>query len=119
MDCQLTAIILIMLLTGIFGGWVNYLQSFDVKDTDPNAKYRWLKYIASGICASFLVPAFLKMIASNLITNPTNEAYLVFTGFCLVAAIFSRRFIFTIGEKILEKANKAQQDAKKAIEKTN
>ncbi len=64
-----------------------------------------------GIGASLLVPAFLKMISSNLATSADPNDYLIFAGFCLVAAIFSRRFITTIGEKILEAAKQAQRSA--------
>jgi hypothetical protein len=107
-----------MLITGAFGGVVNYLHSFDVNEPDSEIKNKCIKYILSGICASFLVPAFLKMIASNLITNPKDEDYLVFIGFCLIAAIFSRKFIFTIGERILEQVKKVEKVANKNKEKT-
>ena len=68
-----------------------------------------------GIGSAILVPAFLKMIASDLIKKSDqydNINYLIFAGFCLVAAIFSKRFINTIGEKILEAARKAESTSK-------
>jgi hypothetical protein len=66
------------------------------------------------------------MISSDLISNDSarnrdNNNYLIFAGFCLIAAIFSRRFINTIGERILEAAKKAvktSQETKQELENT-
>ncbi|WP_431245083.1 YEATS-associated helix-containing protein [Flavobacterium sp. P21] len=104
----------IMLLAGAFGGFLNYLNNFDTVEESKNSKLAISKYIFLGIGAAFLVPLFLKMIASNLITivnKYDNCNYLIFTGFCLIAAIFSRKFITTLGEKILETAKRAEKIA--------
>lgn len=45
--------------------------------------------------------------------------YLIFGGLCLSAAIFSDKFIDTIGEKILQKAENAEKEAKESNEKVN
>ncbi|WP_259016618.1 YEATS-associated helix-containing protein [Emticicia fluvialis] len=108
-DYHISIIICIMILCGAFGGFLNYLHNFDTtKNESELDKKVAMKYILLGIGASLLVPAFLKMISSNLITNKNNEDYLIFAGFCIIAAIFSRRFILTIGDKILEAAKNAQ-----------
>jgi hypothetical protein len=113
-----------MVVVGAFGGWLNYLHSFDTVNDSQVDKHLKTKYVFLGIGSSILVPAFLKMIASDLIKATTpydNINYLIFAGFCLVAAIFSRRFITSIGEKILEAAKKAEISAKenkKEIEST-
>lgn len=121
---HILTIIVIMIIIGIFGGWLNYLHNFDVTNEVAEDKKIKMKYIFLGIGSSILVPAFLKMIASDLIkpVQPyDNINYLIFSGFCLVAAIFSRRFITSIGERILEAAKKAEissKENKKEIEST-
>ena len=123
-DIHIIIIIIIIILAGAFGGWLNYLHHFDINIEDSEEKKMKVKYVCLGIGSAILVPAFLKMIASDLI-KPTeqydNVNYLIFSGFCLVAAIFSRRFINSIGEKILEAAQKAEitsNENKKEIEST-
>ncbi len=104
-----------MLCSGAFGGYLNYLHNFDTLVNENKENRIKLKYVLLGIGSAFLVPAFLKMIASDLIKNSEqydNINYLIFAGFCLIAAIFSRRFISTIGEKILEAAKQAEKTSK-------
>jgi len=104
-----------MLCAGAFGGYLNYLHNFDTIANEEKDSRIKLKYVLLGIGSAFLVPAFLKMIASDLIKNSEqydNISYLIFAGFCLIAAIFSRRFINTIGEKILEAAKQAEKTSK-------
>ena len=108
-------IIIILTSAGFFGGLVNYLQVY-VGNNATKANF-W-KSIIVGIAASFLVPLFLETISSNLIesSKTSDKDLLVFVGFCLVAAIFSRRFIDTIGERILKKAEEANKKADEAKE---
>lgn len=123
-DIHVWILIIIIFITGAFGGFLNYLHNFDTSENQQNKNQAKYKYIFLGIGSAILVPAFLKMIASDLIKNSTpydNINYLIFAGFCLVAAIFSRRFISTIGDKILEAAKKAEttsKEIKKEIEST-
>ena len=115
LDLHILTLVLIMIVSGAFGGFLNYLHNFDtIEKEQRNGLFKY-KYIFLGIGSAFLVPAFLKMIASDLINNKDkfdNNCYLIFAGFCLIAAIFSRRFINTIGEKILEAAKKAEVTSK-------
>lgn len=116
-DFHILILVSIMLIAGMFGGYLNYLHNFDTTENEGKNKLAITKYILLGIGSAFLVPAFLKMIASDLIkqsNNFENNCYLIFGGFCLIAAIFSRRFITTIGEKILEAAKKAEKTAQES-----
>jgi hypothetical protein len=117
---HIAILILIMLICGLFGGYLNYVNNFDTTEPDENDKAKRSKYILLGIGASLIMPLMLNTIQSNLINfeesfKPGN--YLIFAGFCLIAAIFSRRFITTIGEKILESAKKAERTAKENAQK--
>lgn len=123
-DIHLWILVTIMIVTGAFGGFLNHLHNFDTSENEKKDKLVKYKYIFLGIGSAILVPAFLKMIASDLINDSKsydNINYLIFAGFCLVAAIFSRRFISTIGDRILEAAKKAEatsKETKKEIETT-
>lgn len=123
-NAHLITLLAIMLSVGAFGGYLNYLHNFDTLVEEPKDNRIKLKYVLLGIGSALLVPAFLKMIASDLIKNPGQYDginYLIFAGFCLIAAIFSRRFISTIGERILEAAQQAEKNSKetkKEIEST-
>ena len=110
-DLHLIILIAVMLVTGMFGGYLNYLNDFDTLEKEEKTGKIRMKYILLGIGAAFLIPLFLKMIESNIISGQDNLDYLIFAGFCLVAAIFSRRFISSIGDKILEAAKNAQKVA--------
>jgi len=116
-DAHFWILILIILLFGAFGGALNYFHNFDtVKNEEKNSNVLW-NYLFLGIGSAVLVPAFLKMIASDLISGSDkfdNLNYLIFAGFCLIAAIFSRRFINTIGERILEAAKQAEKTSNQA-----
>ena len=86
-----------MLFTGVFGGYLNYLNNFDTIEETGNKKLAKFKYILLGVGAAFLVPLFLKMIASNLINveeKYDNCNYLIFTGFCLIASNFLEKIYY-------------------------
>jgi len=111
MDLHLIILIVIMLVIGAFGGFLNYLNDFDTLENEQKSVKSKSKYMMLGIGAALLVPLFLKMIESNIIRSGENLDYLIFAGFCLIAAIFSRRFISSIGDRIMEVAKKAQKTA--------
>lgn len=117
-DIHLLILIAIMIVIGAFGGFLNYLFNFDTTENDQKKNVIIYKYILLGIGAALLVPVFLKMISSNLTSSKDNNDYLIFAGFCLIAAIFSKRFITTIGEKILESAKKAEKSALESKQKS-
>jgi hypothetical protein len=113
------AIVGIILLAGIFGGLVNYFTLYNQKEAGSNRKCR--EAVLVGIAASFLVPLFLSMISSDLIVNcrTDDKYYFVFAGLCLFAGIFSRRFINSIGKKILDQVEMAKEKVNDIEEKGN
>ena len=108
------ALVLIMIATGVAGGYANYLLSKSVEETPlPNkggpgamSVGRW-GYMFIGVVAAFIVPLFLSLVGSDILTDilgphePKLEKVFVFVSFCLIAAISSRAFIQTISDKVL------------------
>lgn len=121
---HLMILILIMVFAGLLGGAINHFLTKDqLAVTGDATKQSFLgRCLLIGVGASFLVPLFLQMISSELIKSPTDQTtfvlnnYLVFAGFCLVAAISSKAFIQTISDRVLKEAQEARKDAKSAKE---
>lgn len=111
----MTKLLVVIISSGVFGGIVNFCQLYSKEYKGwPN----FWKCVVVGLGASFLVPLFLQMISSDLINKAktNDQETLVFIGFCLVASIFSKRFIETIGEKILRQVEHAKVVAEEAKE---
>jgi len=90
---------LIIICCGIFGGLANYFSS------DENEKFSMFKLNRSlmiGIVSAFTVPLFLEMVSSNLLAEAetNNIKYLVFIGFCLIAAFYANRFLDSVANNI-------------------
>ena len=130
---------LIMLAMGILGGIVNYLLTNDQVYRDLLSKKEagsnqanqgsikkmvlksptfWTN-IVIGISATILVPLFLSTISSTLMdeADKNHLKYFVFAGFCLLAAIFSRKFILSMEEVILGKVKALEAKQEKSDKK--
>jgi hypothetical protein len=117
--CTYTILALITVTTGLFGGLVKFFNSIDT--SKPINLKEFLKYLLTGIGAAILIPLFLNMISSDLISAEKIEIhdYFVYTGFCFIAAYLSDRFLSTIGDKILNEVNKVknkQESTSKTVE---
>lgn len=119
---NLVSVVLIILGSGILGGLANF---FLLTEMEKEGRTAW-QYIATGVCAAFIVPLFLSTISSNLLVDlidDTSKAsyskFFVFLGFTLIAALSSRSFIKTVSEKILERAREATDSAKQAADRAN
>ncbi len=112
-------LIIIMLLSGILGGLVNYLGVS--KEQIQNEKSPFWKRISAGLAASFSVPLFLNMISSSLISDSQTEILKLFVvaGFCIVASISSKAFIDSITKKLLNQVQEidtAQKNLRDDVE---
>ena len=116
--CHLWNIAIVMLVSGTLGGIVNSFLA-DPADGKP---LNWWKHVAIGIAAAFIVPLFLNMISGDLIDKirgsdgrPSDYSKLfVLAGFCLVAAISSRKFIQSISDRVLQEVKAANKNAAEA-----
>lgn len=107
----------VMLLAGIYGGIINFFLEYEKAEARSRLTIWHMMIIGTG--ASLLVPLFLTLISSNLVNLKQLEfsKILVFFGFCLIAAISSRRFIMTISERILKEIREAKDVAAQAKDK--
>ncbi len=113
-------IIWIIILSGILGGLINFFLLFTSQN---DTKILWwvllIKSILLGLGASLIVPLFLETISSNIMELSKSDSfpekrYFVIAGFCLLAAIFSKRFIEDVYTRIM-KAEKDSQEAKQIV----
>lgn len=106
-------LVAVMLMSGVFGGLVNYyLQS--QYDPDTTSLPRSL---VVGIGAAFLVPVVLALVNSDLVAQSREDStrFLIFTGFCLIAAIASRFVVTSVSDRILSEARAARQQADRVM----
>lgn len=128
MNCQLDTnaitIVLIMLTAGILGGYTNYLViKEEVSSTEGADSLQTInrnlkkKSLFLGVSASLLVPLFLTTISSSILdfslVYPLKN-YFIFGGFCLLAAISSKRFIEDVYSRIIKAENEAKAANAKA-----
>lgn len=111
LDAYLLVVLLIVVAAGLLGGMANYFLS----DRLPELVRRdWAKYPMLGVVAALTVPLFLNMISSNLLeTARTRPADLfVFTGFCLIYVIASRRLFENVAGKLLTQVDQLKREVK-------
>jgi hypothetical protein len=129
MESHLWTLLWITPVSGSLGGIINYynldedLQNM-VAATHSNKKRDWLykltRSMIIGIGAAFTVPLFLQTISSSLMTDCKDkpQLFFVYAGFCILASVFSRKFLYTVAEKALKTAQKADQKSTLALDKT-
>ena len=106
-------LVAVMLMAGVFGGLVNYYMQSQY-DPDTTSLPRSL---VVGIGASFLVPVVLALVNSDLVVQSREDStrFLIFTGFCLIAAIASRLVVTSVSDRILAEARAARQQADRVM----
>ncbi|MCA9453519.1 MAG: hypothetical protein H6750_13295 [Nitrospiraceae bacterium] len=113
----------VMVMAGILGGLINFF----IADPTNEVPLAWWKHVIIGIGAAFTVPVFLNMISSTLIGEIAGQLsdakilskLLVFTGFCLLAAISSRNFLRSLSERVLQEVKAAKKQAEEAREEAS
>lgn len=111
-------LILIILLSGFLGGIVNYFMNNVSKTWD---KYEFRKSSIFGVVAAATVPLFLKTVASGLLHDSQKDPleYFVFGGFCLLASVFSSKFLQSLADKILKELNEVKKENADNTEKVD
>jgi hypothetical protein len=109
----MTLLISVMVVCGLIGGFANYVRL----PADQTASGQpLLRAVTLGVIASFVVPLFLSLAKSTLTDNAAKAGagpdLLVFSGFCLVAALYSSTFLDTLAERILQQVRKEAREVK-------
>lgn len=89
-------VLLAILIAGIIGGLINKFR-----DKDLASKY-W-KSIIKGIGAAIIVPLFLELVKSDIVSKESESwyNYFIFGGLCIIFAIFSDSFFESISKKLM------------------
>lgn len=118
-DCPQTYIVIIIVGSGLLGGLTNYLMLYDKNLT---TREQWIKAFASvllSLCAALTVPLFLQILSNNLLDSLTFKNGLIFTGFCVIASFFSKRFledVYSKLEKLDKKIDNTREETKDKVE---
>lgn len=108
-------IVSIIIGTGLLGGVTNFFMTFDIK---LKGKECWMKLLASislSLCAALTVPLFLQILSNNILDVLSFKNALIFSGFCVLASFFSKRFL----EDVYSKLNKLDKKVDDKNEETN
>ena len=130
---NLVALLLILLCAGLLGGIMSFFLEQPAQDmperssaqTPPKPARPLIPFLVLGVGASFMVPLFLNMISSTLVSEALNASkpedaafkLLVIAGFALIAAVSSRRFITTLTDRVIQDVQKAKDAAEEAEKK--
>jgi predicted transcriptional regulator len=99
----------VMILSGILAGIASY---FLMENQRPPVLMTIIGYCLLGISAALIVPLFLKIISSDLLTRAQKDPInlIVFNGICLVFAFAACRFKEILFIKRTPKTEKEQKD---------
>lgn len=110
-DGHLILILAIMVAAGILGGIANYF----LNERDTAAPWRTAtKYAVLGVVAALTVPLFLNMISSHMLeaTRLKSSELFVFSGFCLLYVVVSRRFFENLAVQLLRQVELVRKDVR-------
>lgn len=108
-------IISTILVAGLLGGIANYYM-----EQANGASFK--KSVFLGLTASATVPLLLNTMSSNLTKDclaGEPSAFFIFFGFCTIAAIFSSKFLQSLGDKLLQEIQSVKEKQKDLAETTD
>jgi hypothetical protein len=112
----------IMLVAGAIGGVVSTALSRKDSTEKDGTKTDGMGWnLCIGIGAACLVPVFLQVVSSEILTNLYKEGVktrwaLIFFAYCVLAGISSRRFIQVVTDKAIDLGEKVKGLQKKVEE---
>lgn len=107
--------------TGLLTGTTNYFLTCDL---NLKSRENWIKFFASvflSTCAALTVPLFLQILSNNLLDQATFKNKLIFTGFCIIAGFFAKRYLDDLYAKIKnleKKVDKQEEETEKKLSQT-
>ncbi|PWN68561.1 hypothetical protein C1631_017890 [Chryseobacterium phosphatilyticum] len=119
---QSIRIIIIIFICGLIGG---------IGNTFKERYCNWIllvKNVLLGIIAATTIPLFLNLVSSDILKNIYEDEnkhainYLIFSGFCIIAAFSSLNFLNTISGRVLQSLKEEIKELKsdnESIRETN
>ena len=103
-------LLVIALVGGAVGGLANFFSTWDKEECCGFALARCL---CGGITAGLVVPLFLVLTRSEIISTLESQqkANLPILGVCILAGLFSRRFLESVAKEALKIAKDAHKKA--------
>lgn len=110
----------VMVLAGMLGGWGGALGE---KLSSPDAKIPYLKFFVHGVVAALCVPLFLSLVGNDDVAQflvPAEkqstdfESLFRISGFCLIASVFSAKFMESLSNRVFALEKKVQDVEVKA-----
>ncbi|MDE2166081.1 MAG: hypothetical protein KGJ66_07065 [Alphaproteobacteria bacterium] len=128
--CGFLSVLATVILSGALGGLRNFLEEQAASDAKLILFFR---RFVEAILAAAVVPLFLSIIGNNIIADllsPTAGsnsnwlsdwlyAILKLLGFCIVASLYSRKFLDTVSARVLnleKQVKETKQEAQKATQ---
>ncbi|MDX2048550.1 MAG: YEATS-associated helix-containing protein [Chitinophagaceae bacterium] len=110
-------LITIIIGAGLLGGLTNYFLAFKLDYKKTECWINFAKSMLLSLCASITVPLFLQILSNNLIDEPSSGSlpsknYFILAGFCVIAAIFSKRFLEDLYSKVKNLEKKTAENEK-------
>ena len=130
---KIWTIVLIIFGAGLLGGWAGYLAdaSSGLNAAPDERRHALKRYVVLGVVAAFSVPLFLSVLQSALMKDiftvkpegggesiPFVE-FLIFAGFCLVAALSSRAFLDTLTKNVIRDVQELKQQTRALDERVD
>jgi hypothetical protein len=102
-------LLIVMVAAGLLGGVASFLIARRKGEAKDQSIFG---YLVLGVVASLIVPLLLNMISSDLLRTAKGDylRLLPFGGFCLIAAVFSRRFLESIYSRVMQKVGKLETE---------
>lgn len=117
---RIVALGAVICLGGAFGGVVNV--ALRQPDQWPWRESR--NSVLAGIGAALLVPVFLRITSSDILTNLLSSEkhflsieFLLFVSFCVLAGIVAKTFIQTVSDRVLADVQDAKNKSEIAVTK--
>lgn len=122
---QIIVVLVIIVVAGLIGGWAGYLTDPISSSAEPDAakKHVCKRYLVLGLIAAGVVPLFLSVLQSNLVTTiftPKKDSaaadvipfveFLVFAGFCLIAAVSARAFLDSMTRRLMKDIDRMKEE---------
>lgn len=103
----------IMLITGLIGGYANFLNS-------PKEERNLMRSLVMGLVATIAIPLFLKVVDSNILNQSPADVvnYFVYAGCCVLAAFYSARFLEGLSSRVLQNLQQQVDRNSEAVQET-